>query len=175
MRSDLSFGSKVSLAPTANASPPGLCAIQGLQGIPASCQMLSFGDACDSKHFCVWLSKHDACSTSDGLLNELCFGVVFAGLLPYNPPLEKGQGDFPLQACELAGQAFSSETHLSSMCGFPYTCRSDGVPPYPWIALEPKQSGNRSRCNTLDFLAKVVWQAFPLHPLWAALTHRKDR
>ena len=36
---------------------------------------------------CVWIYKHDACSTSDGLLDMSCFGVVFAVFSPCNPPV----------------------------------------------------------------------------------------
>ena len=79
-----------------------------------------------------------------------------------------------MRDCELAGQEIFSENApfiYARVFNTPAAVRAcRRIPALLW---EPKQSGNRSRCNTLDLASKVVWQAFPLHPLWAALTRRK--
>ena len=78
----------------------------------------------------------------------LCFGAIFAGFLPCKPPRNQGQGNFPLWARKLVGQAIFSEN-------VPFICvrvfhTPAAVTAYrriPALLWEPKQSGNRSRCK----------------------------
>ena len=111
---------------------------------------------------CLCHYKHDACSTSDGLLNVLCFGAVFADFLPCKPPRNQGQGNFPLRVCELAGQGiFSENAPFIYVRVFHTPAAVTACRRIPALLWEPKQSGNRSRCNTLDFLAKVSVAGVP--------------
>ena len=130
--------------------------MKGLQGIPARKVATTF-QCLRKRALCVWIYKHDACSTSDSLSDVSCFGAVFVDFSSCNLYGNQGQGDFPLSIRRAYWPKNPPEK-----CPLFHLVPFRASPSYTYCPrCFPPRGNPGNRCNTLDFLAKVSVAGVP--------------